>query len=87
MTTQETIKDKLQSASLPEYEMSLWEGIMKNLPENMLQDVLEVFNSRTDGIRMLTDNLIAKTDALKSGDIEQWQKILENDKTVIHNAA
>ncbi len=87
MTTEESIKEKLQSASLSEYEMSLWEGVVKSLPENMLQDILEVFNVSPEATRTLTDNLVVKTDALKSGDIREWEKVLENDKAIIAGVA
>jgi hypothetical protein len=85
MTTEEIIKDKLKFASLSEYEMSLWSSVLKNLPENMRQDILEVFNLKLDGVRILTDNLVLKTEALKNGNIEQWEKILKNDETIINS--
>lgn len=87
MTASEEIKVKLQSASLSEFEVALWENVVGNLPENMRKDILDVFNASVDGVRILTDNLVAKTQALKSGDIKQWGKVLEGDKSIIENTS
>lgn len=83
MNSDETIKNKLLAASLSESEMALWERTLGNMDENMKIDVLSAFNVTPDGVRILTDNLVVKTQALNSGDIKEWERVLEGDKAII----
>lgn len=86
MNTNEKLLEKLRASSLSSYEMSLWERVFQSLPEESQQNILSVFNSQTDGVRILTDNLVAKTAALESMDISQWEDALKHDASVISNA-
>jgi len=85
MPINEKIVNALQVASLTEAEMKLWKDTLEHLSEQMKNDIFEAFSARPDGVRLLTDNLVAKVEALKSGDIQQWEKVLEGDKAIISN--
>lgn len=83
MNTAEVIEERLKEASLSEYERSLWSDVLKNMNEGDLQAVLDFIGFDHHAVRVATDNLMAKAEALDSGDLQKWAKVLENEKSVI----
>lgn len=85
MDTAEKINRKLKTASLSDHQMSLWVDVIKTLPESSLKDILDFINLDNKAIQILTENLVAKEGAFKSNDINQWEKVLQNDVRIVNS--
>ena len=83
MITRQAIEEKLKGASLSDDEMSLWSDTLEGMNEKDLQAVMDFIGFDSHAVRLATDNLIAKTEALGSGDFQKWDKVLEDEKSVI----
>lgn len=80
----ETIKEKIlktiQKQSLSFAELKNWRVVLENIPENLCVDILEFIENNPEGLRILTDNLNEKVEALEKKDIKKWEEILEKEK-------
>ena len=85
MNAKQAIEEKLKGASLSEAETSLWSETLENMGEKDLEAVLDFINFDSSAIRVATDNLISKTEAWDSGDINKWVNVLESEKSVIQS--
>lgn len=83
MDTLQTITEKLKTASLPQNQMILWDSVLGDLSESSLKDILDFLNSDNNAINILTTNILAKEEAFKSGNLEQWEKVLQDDINIV----
>lgn len=85
MNTLQLIIDKLRSAFLPDSQISLWTEVLDNSSEESLKDILAFIDADEKAISILTDNLLAKEEAIRSGDIEKFEQVLKNDAATINS--
>jgi|GEM_PF-6025814 len=85
MNTLQIIIEKLKTFSLPDSQMALWTDVLNNLSEKSLKDILNFIDSDSHAVSILTDNLIAKEEAIKSGDIKQLEQVLQNDTVIVNS--
>ena len=85
MDTQQTLKEILKKSALSEYQLSLWSEVIQTLPESSLRNILDFLNQDKDGAAILTDNLVRKEEAFRTGDVEKWGRVLENDAVVVNS--
>jgi hypothetical protein len=85
MNTLQAINEKLKAASLTDSQMALWSDVLNNLTEASLRDIFDFIESDNKTISILTDNLVAKEEAIKDGDIEQFEQVLKNDTAIVNS--
>jgi len=68
----------LRSKSPSAHTMGLWERALEVLPDELLVYILDVLKI-SDGYRDLTAGLEHKAEILKSGNIKEWQRAINED--------
>lgn len=82
----EKILSLIYAHSLSSAEVAMWEQVLDGLPDDLAQDVLRFLETNSNGVNIMTKNLSEKVDSLRSGNLESWEKVLQNDLELIHSA-
>ena len=87
MAKLDEFKILVNSAPIAEGDKVIWIKNADGLGDFFLEQLVTVFTEMPDQIVWLTDNLKKKTAALTSGDKQEWQKIVEEEKEVFSRLA
>lgn len=76
----EKILEIIQKQPLSFADSKNWRVVLENIPEELCVDILEFIESNSEGLRILTNNLNKKVEALEKKDTKKWEEILEEEK-------
>ena len=75
----ERILNIVYGASLSAEAVALWEQMLDGFSDDLAGDILNFLETVPGGLKIMTDNLFKKVDALKKGELGAWEDALGED--------
>lgn len=86
-TLRETILSRAHQASFSLEDISLWERVLAQVPDELLQDIFNFIEMSPESMGYLNNNLKKKFEALEKGDAELIDEIFEDQKKFLQTLA
>lgn len=81
------ILSHVYQASLPAEDVSLWEKVITNVPDELVSDLLHFIETTPDSINFLNKNLKKKSEFIKGGDEKLLEEIFTEQKDFLKSLA
>lgn len=89
--TMDDLKKKILShvyqASFPAEDVSLWEKVITNIPDELVSDLLNFVEKTPNSITFLNDGLKKKKEYINSGDEKILEEVLADQKKFLKSLA
>jgi len=83
--TQEQIMQIINNSSLTDEQKQVWNDILANLDEELLQPILETIQNDEAMLAILTKNLEDKVSALAYNEPGAWDSVVDGEKQTLQN--
>ncbi|MBI3685391.1 hypothetical protein HY250_03235 [Candidatus Azambacteria bacterium] len=84
-TSKSALLEIIAVSSLPETQKTVWSAFINAATEKEIIPILDALASDADTLSFLTENLMAKMEAMSKKDVSLWGKIIEEEKAHLHS--
>ncbi len=77
-----TLKKLIENSNLSQEDKDLWFSILTKLDDVQIKIFEDFADGKEENLKLLTENLKAKTEAIKNLDEETMEKIIQQEQNV-----
>ena len=81
--SKETILAIINNSSLSEEQKNIWQGFLENLDEQLAAPIAETIQDDDSALRLLTENIQDKLEALASENPDAWKNVIQKEKEIL----